>query len=94
MEYRFDLGQVVSLIFFVGSVLVFYFKGENNTDSKLAVYEERIKQIESDLALLKNVGIKLAVIEERLESLQHKIETLIHDLKGSPPVDKRVRRAK
>jgi len=95
MTYSFDLGQVVSLIFFVGSILVFYFRGESRTDSKLAVYAERIKQIEDDLETLKNVGVRLAVIGERLEALQQKIETLIQDLKcGSQETFKRIRRAK
>jgi uncharacterized membrane protein len=95
MTYSFDLGQVVSLIFFVGSILVFYFRGESRTDSKLAVYAERIKQIEDDLETLKNVGVRLAVIGERLGALQQKCEPRIPDRKcGSQETFKRIRRAK
>lgn len=65
----FDLDKVISMIFFAGSVIMFYWKNKNDTDKTLTKFGTKIDSLEKEVNWIDEAREKFSSFESQLSSL-------------------------
>ncbi len=85
MTFNLDISSIISLMFFIASVVAFYWKGERNTDVKLAVHSEKLSSIKEELDALDDAKTKIISFEEQLAYMRKAIDEMLPIISSRDP---------